>query len=103
MALVGCSKCYLAVERLRDRLVEAALLTGDYGPIGQRNADRRHLRAAARWLDESGSESKEGRPFFWGFWACGFSLGGFQEGVNAIAEQPLVPHPGGVQLLAHPT
>ena len=68
----------LAVERLRDRLVEAALLTGDYGPIGQRNADRRHLRAAARWLDESGSESKEARPFFGVLGACDFPIGAVQ-------------------------
>src|SRR5205814_1733015 len=63
LAALGGRKDDLTVERLRERLVELALLTGHDGAIGQGDADRRHRRTAARWHAEGGPESEEPRPF----------------------------------------
>src|SRR5207249_9974289 len=78
MAALCCSQCDPTGERLRERLVEIALLTGHYGAIGQRNADRRHLRAAARWLDEGGPEREETRPFSGVLGTCDLTIGAVQ-------------------------
>src|SRR3989442_2458203 len=58
LVALGGRKDDLTVERLRERLVEIALLTGYDGAIGQGNADRRHRRVAARWRAEGGPESE---------------------------------------------
>src|SRR5437867_12030238 len=70
LAALGGRKDDLTVERLRERMVELALLTGHEGAIGQGNADRRHRRAAARGRYEGGLESEEPRPFAGVLGAC---------------------------------
>src|SRR5439155_4312103 len=43
-AVRGGTKCHLAVERLREDLVEITLVTGDRGAIGEGDPDRRDFR-----------------------------------------------------------
>gem|GEM_PF-4494334 len=39
---LGCARCHLTVECLRQDLVEVTLVTGDSGAIGESNSDRRN-------------------------------------------------------------
>src|SRR5215471_18637323 len=101
MTVLGGNKSDLTVERLRQRLVEIAVLTGDDGAIGQRNADRRPLRTTTQWLAQGGPECEEMRPFSGVFGGCDFAIGTVQQGVYTIAQQPVVSYLGGMQLFSH--
>ena len=80
--------------------MDIVLRTGHDGPIGQRHANRRHLSAAAGWLDEGGPTREERRPFAGILGRGDLPIGTIHQGVGTIAEQPVLSHLGGLQGLA---
>src|SRR5882724_2654169 len=98
---LGDTKRHLAVERLREGLIEITLVTGDSRAIGEGDSDRREFHGRAHRLDEGGAEIEETRPFSRVLGRRRLPVGAVDEGVRTIPEQPTFRNLGGVQLLAH--
>jgi len=98
---LGCTKCHLTVECLREDLVEVTLGTGDSGAIRQCDSAWRDFRGWACGLDEGGTEIEEARPFSRILGGRGLPVGGVDDGVRTIPKQPAFHYLGGIQFLTH--
>src|SRR5258705_6386232 len=79
LAVLGCTKCHVTVECLREELVEVLLVTGNSGTIGEGDSDWRHARSRTRRLNEGGTEIEEARPFSRVLGGCSFPVRGIDE------------------------
>src|SRR5437667_12164598 len=83
----GGAKRHLAVERLREGLVEITLLTGEGRAIGEGDSDGREFGGRAHRLDEGGVEIEETRPFSRVLGGRRLSIGIVDDGIGTYTAQ----------------
>src|SRR5258708_38713951 len=63
---LGCADCHVAVECLREDLINITLVAGDSIAVGKSNSDRRYFFDPTRRGKEGGAGIEETRPIPWG-------------------------------------
>src|SRR5438552_14293091 len=95
------TKCYVAVQGLRERLGNVRLVAVDKSSIRQGNADGRHLYTSVRHVGECSAEIKQLRPFPRVLCACNLAVGAVDNCVGTISQQSAFGDFGKIQFLSH--